>query len=190
MFFRWDARSSERRSTLGRRPTLTKVVGFTVAKSAQFSALFPLFGGASVLLFGFLSDRLGRTGRAMLSFSRAPFHHGRAVRCLAGLRPGTTPVLPVVLVSLAGFVVIGPYSYLAGAMALDFGGKQAGATSSGIIDGVGYLGGVLSGDAVARLSLAAGWQGAFSILGAVAALSSLAAAILFALQRRRRFPAI
>ena len=73
-------------------------------------------------------------------------------------------------------MVIGPYSYLAGAMALDFGGKQAAATSSGIIDGVGYLGGVLSGDAVARLSLAAGWQGAFATLGTVAALSTLTAA--------------
>ena len=28
------------------------------------------------------------------------------------------------LVALVGFVIIGPYSYFAGAMALDFGGKQ------------------------------------------------------------------
>ena len=164
-----------------------EVVGFTAAKSAQFSALFPLFGGASVLLFGFLSDRLGRTGRAMISFFGLLFTTV-VLFALARLRPGITPVLPVALVSLVGFVVIGPYSYLAGAMALDFGGKQAAATSSGIIDGVGYLGGVLSGDAVARLSLAAGWQGAFAILGAVAALSTMSAAVLFALQRRRRFP--
>jgi sugar phosphate permease len=55
-----------------------------------------------------------------------------------------------------GFRITSPYSYLAGAMALDFGAKQAAATSSGIIDGVGYLGGVLSLDAVARNSLASG----------------------------------
>jgi sugar phosphate permease len=89
-----------------------------------------------------------------------------------------------VLVALVGFAIIGPYSYLAGAMALDFGGKQAAATSSGIIDGVGYLGGVLSGDAVARLSLAAGWQGAFLVLGIVTAFSTLAAAYFWVLQRR------
>ena len=47
-----------------------------------------------------------------------------------------------------------------------------------------YLGGVLSGDAVARISLAFGWQGAFIVLGAVTAFSSLAAAFFFVLQRR------
>jgi len=42
----------------------------------------------------------------------------------------------------------------------------------------------LSGDAVARISLASGWQGAFIVLGAVTAFSSLAAAFFFVLQRR------
>ena len=51
------------------------------------------------------------------------------------------------------FLLIGPYSYLAGAISLDFGGKRGGATACGIIDGVGYLfGGVLAGNVVARLS--------------------------------------
>jgi OPA family glycerol-3-phosphate transporter-like MFS transporter len=85
--------------------------------------------------------------------------------------------------------MIGPYSYFAGAMALDFGGKQGAATSSGIIDGIGYLGGILSGDAVARISLAAGWQGAFAVLGAVTAFSTLAAAFFLLLQRRPATPA-
>ena len=44
------------------------------------------------------------------------------------------------------FLLIGPYSYLAGAISLDFGGKRGGATACGIIDGVGYLGGVLAGE--------------------------------------------
>ena len=83
-----------------------------------------------------------------------------------------------------GIVIVGPYSYFAGAMALDLVGKHGAATSSGIIDGIGYLGGVLSGDAVARISLASGWQGAFIVLGAVTAFSSLAAAFFFVLQRR------
>jgi OPA family glycerol-3-phosphate transporter-like MFS transporter len=74
-------------------------------------------------------------------------------------------------------------------MALDFGGKHGAATSSRIIDGVGYLGGILSGDAVARISLAAGWQGAFAVLGAVTAFSTLAAAFFLLLQRRPATPA-
>jgi sugar phosphate permease len=164
-----------------------EVVGFTTAKAAQFSALFPLFGGSSVLLVGYLSDRLGRGGRAIITFVGLLIATV-ALFFLASLRPSAPHNLHVALVALIGFAVIGPYSYLAGAMALDFGGKQAAATSSGIIDGVGYLGGVLSGDAVARLSLAAGWRGAFVVLGAVTAFSTLAAAIFWVFQRRPATP--
>ena len=165
-----------------------EVVRFSQAKSAQFSALFPLFGGLSVLLFGYLSDRLGRGGRAMITFAGLVLAT-LALFWLASLRASAPRNLPVALVAVVGFVIIGPYSYLAGAMALDFGGKQGAATSSGIIDGIGYLGGILSGDAVARISLASGWQGAFVVLGAVTALSTLAAAYFFVLQRRPAAPA-
>ncbi|MGO8734711.1 MAG: MFS transporter [Terriglobia bacterium] len=164
-----------------------EVLGFSQGKSAQFSALFPLFGGFSVLLFGYLSDRLGRGGRATITFAGLLFAT-LTLFVLALLRPSALHNLPVALVALAGFFIVGPYSYLAGAMALDFGGKQGAATSSGIIDGIGYLGGVLSGDAVARISLASGWQGAFIVLGVVTAFSSLAAAFFFVLQRRPATP--
>jgi OPA family glycerol-3-phosphate transporter-like MFS transporter len=163
------------------------VVGFSQAKSAQFSAFFPLFGGVSVLLFGYLSDRLGRGGRAMITFAGLLLAT-LALFLLASLRASAPHKAPVALVALVGFAIIGPYSYLAGAIALDFGGKQGAATSSGIIDGVGYLGGILSGDAVARISLAAGWRGAFVVLGAVTAFSTLAAAFFFVLQRRPATP--
>jgi OPA family glycerol-3-phosphate transporter-like MFS transporter len=165
-----------------------EVAGFSQAKAAQFSALFPLFGGLSVVLFGYLSDRLGRAGRAIITFAGLLLAT-LALFLLASLRAGAPHNVPVALVALVGFVMIGPYSYLAGAMALDFGGKQGAATSSGIIDGVGYLGGILSGDAVARISLASGWQGAFVVLGAVTALSTLAAAFFLVLQRRPATPA-
>ena len=166
-----------------------EVVGFTLAKAAKFSALFPLFGGISVLLVGYLSDRLGRGGRAIITFLGL-LVSTLALFLLASLRGHVPPGVPVALVGLVGFAMIGPYSYLAGAMALDFGGKQAAATSSGIIDGVGYLGGVLSGDAVARLSLAAGWGGAFVVLGVVTAFSTFAAAFFWVLQRRPATPVV
>ena len=54
---------------------------------------------------------------------------------------GGSPALPVLLVASVAFTLIGPYSYLAGAISLDFGGKQGSAIASGIIDSVGYLGG-------------------------------------------------
>ncbi len=105
---------------------------------------------------------------------------------LTSLRAGTpNSGAPLVLIGAIAFCLLGPYSYLAGAFALDFGGKEAGASSSGLIDGVGYLGGVLAGDTVARLSVAFGWRGVFIALAIVSAFSALAAGYLFVYQRRQ-----
>ena len=154
----------------------TQVVGLSKSEAASTSALFPFFGGISVLLAGFISDGLGRAGRAIIILI------GLLSSCVCLLALGNfdfggSQSVPVWLVSTVAFTLIGPYSYLGGALALDFGGKQGSATASGIIDGVGYLGGVLAGDSMARISVAYGWQGAFNALAGVALLSSLAAVI-------------
>jgi len=49
---------------------------------------------------------------------------------------------------------------------------------------VGYLGGALAGDSVARLAVAFGWRGVFVTLAFVSGASALAAAILYRHQRR------
>jgi sugar phosphate permease len=161
----------------------TQAVGLSDASAAASSALFPLFGGISVLAAGFLSDRLGNSGRAAIIFYGSLLS-GIALLALANLKLGSFKGGPILLVTAVAFLTLGPYSYLAGAIALDFGGKQGSATASGFIDGVGYLGGVLAGNSVARVSVAYGWKGAFTSLAAVAWLTSLAAAAYFAHQRR------
>ena len=104
---------------------------------------------------------------------------------LMSLRPGaTSPLLPLAAIGLVAFSLLGPYSYLGGAFALDFGGKQASAASSGIIDGIGYLGGVLAGDGVARVAVAFGWDGVFVTLAAVSAAAALCAGALYLLNTR------
>ena len=49
---------------------------------------------------------------------------------------------------------------------------------------MGYLGGILAGDTMARISVRFGWTGAFLALAATALLSSGAAALLYYNQRR------
>jgi OPA family glycerol-3-phosphate transporter-like MFS transporter len=161
----------------------TQEVGMSAAEAAAKSALFPLAGGVSVILCGWMSDRLGRGGRAAVLLS------GLLLSALAllalGFRAATGSIIgPVALVAVVAFLTIGPYSFLGGAIALDFGGKQGSGTASGIIDGVGYLGGVLSGDSMARISVAHGWSGAFLVLAGIAALSSLAAAAFLYYERK------
>ena len=161
----------------------TQAVGLSNAGAAETSALFPLFGGISVLTAGFLSDRLGSGGRAAIIFYGLVLS-SVALLLLAYGNWGSSKTAPVVLVVLVAFLMLGPYSYLAGAIALDFGGKQGSATASGFIDGVGYLGGVLAGNTVAEVSVTYGWKGAFVMLAAVAWLASVAAAVYWIHQRR------
>jgi len=157
-------------------------VGLTSSVAAERSALFPLFGGISVLVAGVLSDRLGLNGRNMVLVGGM----AASTACLLVLArtPGhASQWTPVVLVTLVGFLLLGPYSYLAGAMSLDFGGKRGSATAAGIIDGVGYLAGWLSGDTVARVTVAFGWKNAFLALAGAAFLTALVALVLLVHQR-------
>jgi OPA family glycerol-3-phosphate transporter-like MFS transporter len=160
-------------------------VGLSSSQAAARSALFPLFGGISVLVAGVLSDKLGLNGRNLVLV----FGMAASTVCLVVLArtPGhASQWTPVALVTLVGFLMLGPYSYLAGAMSLDFGGKQGSATAAGIIDGVGYLAGWLSGDTVARITVAFGWKNAFLSLAGVALLTALVALVLAVHQRLRK----
>jgi sugar phosphate permease len=167
---------------------LRDYVGYGMGSAASMSAIFPAVGAVSVLVTGWLSDRLGVRGRPLLMFL------GLAATAVALLALMSMPaslsgsLLPVVAIGAIAFCLLGPYSYLGGAFALDFGGKQAGAVSSGLIDGVGYLGGVLAGDSVARISVAFGWRGVFVSLAGVSALAALGAAWLYAMGARARVP--
>ena len=157
--------------------------GMTSAQAARGSALFPLFGGLSVLGAGFLSDLVGAVGRSRITFGGLSLTAG-ALAALAFVPAHAPQWLPLSLVGGVAFLLIGPYSYLAGAMSLDFGGKAGGATASGIIDSVGYLAAVLSGNGVAYVVVTLGWKTSFLVLALVAALSSVAAITLIVRQMR------
>lgn len=66
----------------------------------------------------------------------------------------------------------------------EFAERAAAATSSGLIDGVGYLGGALAGVGVARMASAFGWRGVFAALAVVSFLSAVASAYLLIDQKR------
>ncbi|HET7757531.1 MAG TPA: MFS transporter [Steroidobacteraceae bacterium] len=163
---------------------LRDYLGYSLSDSAGMSAIFPGVGAASVLLAGWASDRLGLTGRSLLLFIGLGAA-AAALALLASVPPGRpVAVLPLAAIGIVGFCLLGPYSYLGGAFALDFGGKQASAASSGIIDGLGYLGGVLAGDSMARLAVGAGWRGVFAALALVSLAAALAAGYLHRLTIR------
>jgi OPA family glycerol-3-phosphate transporter-like MFS transporter len=163
----------------------TQVVGMSVGEAASASALLPFLGGVSVIVCGWLSDRLGRGGRAALLLLGLALASPVLLVLASPVIQGSR-TLPVTLVASVAFLILGPYSFLAGAVALDFGGKRGSGTASGLIDGVGYFGGVLAGDSMARITVKLGWSGAFLTLAGVALLSSVAAAWFLYEERSQR----
>ncbi|MBV8343330.1 MAG: hypothetical protein JO173_13225, partial [Gammaproteobacteria bacterium] len=160
-------------------------VGFGVSRAAAVSAIFPGVGAVSVLVAGFVSDRLGANSRALLLCAGLAAT-AAALLVLTALRPATgAALMPVAMIGLVAFCLLGPYSFLPGAFAMDFGGTRAAAAASGLVDGMGYLGGVLAGWVMARLVVAFGWGGVFVTLAAVSALASLGSAYLYVLNARR-----
>ncbi len=158
---------------------LRDYLGYTMGNAAGMSAVFPGVGAVSVVTTGWLSDRLGVNGRSLLLFLGLAAT-AAALMLLMSMRPSTSAApLPLLMIGIIAFCLLGPYSYLGGAFAMDFGGRQASAMSSGIIDGIGYLGAVVAGDSVARVSVAFGWRGVFIALAAVSALAAIGAAYLF-----------
>jgi len=168
---------------------LVEGVGLSKGAAAGMSGLFPFFGGISVILAGFLGDRFGRGGRATIILGGILLC-GLALAVLGSISFAGRSREALVLVAAVAFLLIGPYSYLAGAISLDFGGKRGGASACGVIDGIGYLfGGVVAGKVVSGLSHTLGWQGVFIMLTAVALLTGLAAAFFLVNQLRAAAPA-
>jgi OPA family glycerol-3-phosphate transporter-like MFS transporter len=158
--------------TMGREALLTWTPlmlverhGLADGKAGQFSALFPLAGAVAVLALGFTAVRIGRTGRAaVMTIGLAA--SGALFFVLA--RPTVTADTALLLIPLIGAVLIGPFSYLTGVAAQDFGGKSGGATAAGLLEGIGYFGGVAAGQGMAVLSVRFGWSTAFQVVGVAA----------------------
>jgi sugar phosphate permease len=163
---------------------LREYLGYSMSNAARMSAVFPGVGAVSVLATGWLSDRLGANSRSLIMFVGLGATAAALLVLMTVRTSATGPLLPLIAIGTIAFCLLGPYSYLGGAFALDFGGKQAGAASSGIIDGVGYMGAVVAGQGIGRVSVAFGWQGVFVALAAVSALAALGAGYLYLLSAK------
>jgi OPA family glycerol-3-phosphate transporter-like MFS transporter len=162
---------------------LVEVVGFRAAAAASLSLFFPLLGAASVPLAGVLSDRWrGRHGRVLVPCLALLV---AVLALLAEADCTGRPALALLLIGGVAFFLLAPYSFPAGVMALELGGKRGGATAAGLIDGAGYFGAILSGFGVGRVADIHGWPMAFRLLAGVAGLTLLAAALYWAYEAFR-----
>jgi sugar phosphate permease len=149
------------------------------------SSLFPAAGAIAAVTVGALSDRLG-PGR------RAPLMAGSmmvVVVLVLVLGHGgiTSATGAAVLIGGVGLFLLGPYSLLAGAVALDVSAAGGTATAAGFIDGAGYLGGTAAGYVLGRLADTAGWSAVFDLVtGTALTAATLCAGWSVVVMRARR----
>jgi sugar phosphate permease len=154
---------------------LTSVQGDTksLATAALQSIGFDLAGGFAILVSGAAYDRV--------SPGRRRFLIAGTLAVLSGvlfILPGAavfSPAAGVVLMGLVGLLVYGPYSLLAGVLAVESGGAKMAATAAGIIDGVGYIAATLAGSTLGLLLDMGGYSLGFRALAGVTAAAAVIA---------------
>jgi sugar phosphate permease len=145
-------------------------VSAAIAKSAIFSSA----GVVAALSVGAISDRFGPGRRApVMAASLVVVVAIIAVLAHGGLR---SPTAGALLIGGVGLFLLGPYSLLAGALALDVSGRRGAATAAGIIDGAGYLGASSAGVVLGSFADRWGWSAAFDVLAAAAMIATLVTA--------------
>jgi len=147
-------------------------LGYAVDRAAYVSNAFEAGGVVGVIVIGMLSDRVRRCSRAALSMLSL-FGLGLALLLCAAL-PQHDVWLTVGALALVGALLFGPDALLSGAAAQDVGGAAAAATATGLVNGVGSLGGMLEGLTLPRISAHFGWQAMFPLLAALAICAALA----------------
>jgi len=151
---------------------LHDTLGHAVDHAAYVSNAFEAGGIVGVIALGMLSDRVRRWSRATLSMLSL-FGLGLALLLCAAL-PRHDLWLTVGALALVGALLFGPDALLSGAAAQDVGGAAAAATATGLVNGVGSVGGMLEGLTLPKISAHWGWQAMFPVLAGLALCSALA----------------
>jgi sugar phosphate permease len=140
------------------------------------SAIFPAAGVVGALSAGRASDRFGPGRRAPVVAVSLALLLG-AILVLGHAAMGN--VAAVAMIGACGLFLLGPYSLVGGAIALDVGKTRAASTAVGLLDAGGYLGASLAGVLLGALAQRHGWSAAFDAL-AVAVLAAAIVAVIWA----------
>lgn len=150
---------------------MSRQLGYGEGEAGYTSVVFDLAGIGGAVFAGFVSDRVFKSRRApivvimMLLLAGATFGYsqvselGRAWNIFG--------------IALIGFLVYGPDSVTSGVAAVDFGQKRAASLAAGFVNGMGSIGGALSGVVVGRFSEAYGWKAVFTLFSPLAIVGAL-----------------
>ena len=145
----------------------------SVATAALHSIGFDLAGAGAILVAGLMYDRIAPDSRRWLLATTLG-----VLAVVIAILPGAARANPdwaAVLVGLVGLLVYGPYSLLSGVLAVECGGAELAATAANAIDGVGYVGAILSGVTLGTLLDRGGYSLGFRVLAGITAVAAVLA---------------
>ena len=149
-------------------------IGLGASSAILRSAIFPLLGVAGTLFIGWYTDHHAKNGdRARMMWMMLSV----LVLCMIAisvLSSASEPNFNLILVFLgaSGFFLLGPYSMSSGCLTLDIAGAKGAGSCTGIIDGMGYIGGAIAAFAAGIMSDYLGWSQVFLVLSVFALIST------------------
>ena len=163
-------------------------LGLGTSSAIFKSTLFPLLGCLGTIGLGWYTDRYLQAGNKDRAQPMALMLIA-LVLCLLGIAvavraENVNTTLVLWLSGLCGFFLLGPYSMSSGCLTLDIAGSRGAGSCTGMLDGIGYIGGALSVWGAGKLSDVLGWSEVFVVL-AIFALISTAAAFVMSREFRR-----
>lgn len=106
--------------------------------AGYLSTVFDIFGFAGVIFAGYLSDKLFKGKRSLLSFIMLFL---MALSFILMNTMGSTSLMYFTIsMGMAGFMLYGPDSLISGVGAIDIGTKKGALVAAGIINGTGSIG--------------------------------------------------
>ena len=134
-------------------------LGYSLAEAGYTSILYEAVGFVGVIAAGYVSDKLFQARRMPVG---ALGMWGLAIVCLFHPKLAAWSHLGNAIgISLIGFFTYGPDALMSGAAAIDACSPKAAGLASGVINGVGSLGQMVSGFIVAYIASKFGWDSLF-----------------------------
>ncbi len=155
-------------------------IGMGASFAILKSALFPFLGCIGTVLLGWYTDKFASNGdRASVMWKMllglVLSMVGIAILAKGGIVSSSYQNWIVVLLGMAGFFLLGPYAMSSGCLTLDIAGSKGAGSCTGLIDGVGYLGGALAAWGAGYVSDLLGWSEVFWILSGFSLLAVFSA---------------
>ena len=152
-------------------------IGLGASAAILQSAIFPMLGVLGKVFIGWYTDHHARNGdRARMMWMMLSI----LVICMVAisvLSAAESPNYNLILFFLggSGFFLLGPYSMSSGCLTLDIAGAKGAGSCTGVIDGLGYIGGALAAFTAGAMSDYLGWSQVFLVLSGFAVISTLSA---------------